>query len=154
MFKNLTTVRRVAWGFGVLTIVLVCSVLLTIWQVSRTRDVTNKLLQKYTPISESSLRVLNGVNHSLASLRGYMLLNNEQAAIEASAAWKKRINPAIKELMSLTEVPESVEAIAEKYDIAALERRQLAATGQQDERLSLNEKVALVAVKLSELRKI
>lgn len=145
MLKNLTTVKRVAWGFGVLTLVLVLAVVLTLLQVSRTSTITDQLVDQYAPLSESSLRVLNGVNYSLASLRGWMLLGDEQFKTERASAWSKQIDPAVKQLKSLTVVPDSVQAINEKYDISELDQRAVT-------NLKMDERIALVVVKLNELK--
>ncbi len=144
--KHLTTVQRVALGFGVLTLVLVLAVGLTLWQVSRTVAITDQLVDQYAPMSDHSLRILNGLNYSVAGLRGWMLQGDEQFKVERAEAWSEQINPAIKQLKSLTAVPESLQAIKEKYDIDELDQRDITNLKRMDER------IALVAVKLDELR--
>ena len=147
MFSKLTTVKRVAWGFGVLTLVLVLAVTVTLWQVARTSSNTNQLIGEYTPLAESSLRILNGVNDSLANLRGYMLLSHPKFETDRAVAWTQLINPANRQLRRLAELPESLEAIQAEYVISDIERTDPA-------ELTLPEKVALVTVKLSELKTV
>ena len=98
MLKNLTTVRKVGLGFAVLTLILSLAVGLTLIQVSRTQALTNQLVNVQAPLSDASLRILNGVNYSLAGLRGWMLLGNERFKVERADAWSDEIEPALKSL--------------------------------------------------------
>ncbi|MZH42128.1 MAG: HAMP domain-containing protein [Nitrospinae bacterium] len=71
-------------------------VLLTIQQV-RTMEVTTKrVVELRTPTAHASLMMLNGMNHSLASLRGWILLGDPKFKTERSIAWKEQINPSLK----------------------------------------------------------
>lgn len=103
MLKNFTTVKKVAWGFALLTLVLVAAVSLTLWQVAQTQAVTLKLVNQSSPMVESSLRVINGVNTAVAQARGWMLLDDEKFKTGWAAAYSEGIDPSLANLKKLAE---------------------------------------------------
>jgi methyl-accepting chemotaxis protein len=98
MLQNLTTIKKVGLGFATLTLILIVSVLLTIWQVTRTQAVTHQLVNVQAPMSEGCFRLSTGIYHSLAGLRGWMLLADEQFKSDRAQAWSKRIEPALEQV--------------------------------------------------------
>ena len=48
------------------------------------------------PTANASLMMVNGMNHSLAALRGWMLLGKEKFKTERSNAWSEEIDPSLK----------------------------------------------------------
>lgn len=103
MQKNLTTVKKVALGFGLLTLILVVAVGLTIWQVARTQEITHQLVNQSAPMSEASLRVINGVNYAVSQLRGWILLEDDSFKTNRALAWSEFIDPSFAELKRLVE---------------------------------------------------
>lgn len=103
MLTNLTTVKKVVWGFASLTLVLVASVLLTIWQVARTQSITLQLVNQSAPMVESSLRTIGGVNAAIAQARGWMLLDDERFKTGWAATYSDAIEPGIARLKNLAE---------------------------------------------------
>ena len=85
MFKRKTdwncTVMKVQLNqrmkYGIALLVLVCCAVLgsLIYQISNTEDLRSRVVQLRVPTALSSMSMLNGINESLASLRGYMILN-------------------------------------------------------------------------------
>ena len=95
-FRDMTIGKKVGLGFGVITLILMGVVLLTIQQV-RTMEVTTKrVVELRTPTAHAGLMMLNGMNHSLASLRGWILLGDPKFETERSIAWNEQINPSLK----------------------------------------------------------
>ena len=45
--------------------------------------------------------MLNGINHSLASLRGWIILGDQKFQTERALAWAEQINPSLKQLHQL-----------------------------------------------------
>jgi methyl-accepting chemotaxis protein len=88
--------KKVGLGFGVITLILMGVVLLTIQQVKTMEIVTKRVVDLRTPTAHASLMMLNGINHSLASLRGWILLGDPKFMEERSIAWEKQINPSLK----------------------------------------------------------
>ena len=101
MLKNLTTIKKVAWGFALLTLVLVTAVALTIWHVAQTQAVTEKLINQSGPMFEASMRVVNGLNYALSQVRGWILVEDERFRTGNEAAWANWIDPGMSELKRL-----------------------------------------------------
>lgn len=98
MFKlrDTTIGKKVGLGFGVITLILMGVVLLTIQQVKSMEIITKRVVELRTPTAHASLMMLNGINHSLASLRGWILLGSPKFKEERSIAWEEQINPSLK----------------------------------------------------------
>ena len=95
-FKDMTIGKKVGLGYGVITLILMGVVLLTIQQVRTMEIVTKRVVELRTPTAHASLMMLNGINHSLASLRGWILLGDKKFKTERSIAWAEQINPSLK----------------------------------------------------------
>ena len=95
-FRDITIGKKVGLGFGVITLILMGVVLLTIQQVRTMEIITKRVVDLRTPTAHASLMMLNGINHSLASLRGWILLGDQKFMTERSIAWEKQINPSLK----------------------------------------------------------
>lgn len=100
-FRDMTIGKKVGLGFGVITLILMGVVLLTIQQVKTMEVITKRVAGLRTPTAHASLMMLNGVNHSLASLRGWVLLGDPKFKEERSIAWEEQINPYLKEMHKL-----------------------------------------------------
>ena len=100
-FKDMTIGKKVGLGFGVIVLILMGVVLLTIQQVRTMEIVTKRVVELRTPTAHASLMMLNGMNHSLASLRGWILLGDPKFKKERSIAWEEQINPSLKLMHSL-----------------------------------------------------
>jgi len=99
--KDMTIGKKVGLGFGVIVLILMGVVLLTIQQVRNMEIVTKRVVELRTPTAHASLMMLNGMNHSLASLRGWILLGDPKFKKERSIAWEEQINPSLKLMHSL-----------------------------------------------------
>ncbi|MEC9423247.1 MAG: MCP four helix bundle domain-containing protein [Nitrospinota bacterium] len=100
-FKDMTIGKKVGLGFGVIVLILMGVVLLAIQQVRNMEIVTKRVVELRTPTANASLMMLNGMNHSLASLRGWILLGDPKFKKERSIAWEEQINPSLKLMHSL-----------------------------------------------------
>ena len=100
-FKDMTIGKKVGLGFGLITLILMAVVLLTIQQVRTMEVITKRVVELRTPTAHASLMMLNGINHSLASLRGWILLGDPKFQTERSIAWEEQINPSLKLLHGL-----------------------------------------------------
>ena len=97
----MTIGKKVGLGFGVIVLILMGVVLLVIQQVRNMEIVTKRVVELRTPTAHASLMMLNGMNHSLASLRGWILLGDPKFKKERSIAWEEQINPSLKLMHSL-----------------------------------------------------
>ena len=100
-FRDMTIGKKVGLGFGVIVLILMGVVLLAIQQVRNMEIVTKRVVELRTPTAHASLMMLNGMNHSLASLRGWILLGDPKFKKERSIAWEEQINPSLKLMHSL-----------------------------------------------------
>ncbi len=98
MFKNMTIGVKMSLGFGLITLVLTAAVLTTIWQVKKTNAITNKVIDLRAPTAQASLSTLNGINHSLAALRGWIILGKDNFKHERAKAWSEEIEPAMADM--------------------------------------------------------
>ena len=91
----MTIGKKVGFGFGFMTLVLMGVVLLTIQKVRTMETITKRVVELRTPTAHASLMMLNGINHSLASLRGWIILGDQKFQTERSIAWEEQINPSL-----------------------------------------------------------
>ncbi len=93
--KNLGVGSKIVMGYVLVGLILVGAVVTTIWQVRRTADVTNRGVDRRAPTAQASLGMLNGMNHSLAALRGWMILGKDKFKEERAKAWSEEIEPSL-----------------------------------------------------------
>jgi methyl-accepting chemotaxis protein len=114
MFKKLALGKKVGSGYAIVALILVAAVLTTIFQVRRTNTVTNRIIDLRAPTAQSSLSMLNGINHSLAALRGWIILGKDKFKEERANAWSEELDPSLKEMkqfsLSWTN-PENIERL-------------------------------------------
>ena len=91
----MTIGKKVGFGFGFMTLILMGVVLLTIQKVRTMETITKRVVELRTPTAHASLMMLNGINHSLASLRGWIILGDQKFQTERSIAWEEQINPSL-----------------------------------------------------------
>jgi methyl-accepting chemotaxis protein len=100
-FRDMTIGKKVGFGFGVITLILMGVVSLTIQQVKSMEVTTKRVLELRTPTAHASLMMLNGINHSLASLRGWIILGDSKFQTERSVAWEKQVKPSLQMMHKL-----------------------------------------------------
>ncbi|MGR3177571.1 MAG: response regulator [Candidatus Anammoxibacter sp.] len=101
-FRNVKVVNKMALGFGIITLLLIGVVYISIWQTSKIQDEITDLAEVRTPTVQASLTMLNGVNHSLAALRGWMIVEDERFRKERRIAWDVEIRPAHRKLQDIS----------------------------------------------------
>lgn len=92
----MTIGKKVGLGFAVIVLILMGVVLITIQQVKTMEVITKRVVELRTPTAHASLMMLNGMNHSLAALRGWILLGDPKFKTELSIAWEEQINPSLQ----------------------------------------------------------
>ena len=100
-FRDMTIGKKVGFGFGVITLILMGVVLITIKQVKSMEITTKRVVELRTPTAHASLMMLNGINHSLASLRGWIILGDSKFQMERAIAWEKQVNPSLQMMHEL-----------------------------------------------------
>ena len=98
MLRKFSIGSRLIVAFSLLTLILAISSLVSLYQVNAISKKTNTVVELRIPTAQATASVLNGVNHALAALRGWMLLGKDKFKIERQLAWDTEINPAIATL--------------------------------------------------------
>jgi methyl-accepting chemotaxis protein len=95
MFRNRKLGTKIGLGFGLVGAILAVTALLTIWQVSGTATTTTRVIELRAPTLQNSQILLNGMNHSLAALRGWIILGKDKFKVGRAKAWSEEIDPAV-----------------------------------------------------------
>ena len=98
MFKNMTIGVKMSLGFGLITLILTAAVLTTIWKVGESNKITNQLIELRAPTAQTSLSMQNGINHSLAALRGWIILGNDKFKVERAKAWSEELDKSLAKM--------------------------------------------------------
>lgn len=98
MFQHMKLGSKLALGFSAVTLILVIAVGVTIIQLKRTTEVTDRLIELRGPTAQSTLMMLNGMNQSLAALRGWIILGKDKFKNERSSSWSDKIEPSLKKI--------------------------------------------------------
>jgi len=95
-FNDLKVGVKIGSGFFLVGLILCVSISLTMIQTGKTGDITNKVVDLRVPTAQASLMMVNGMNHSLAALRGWMILGKDKFKTERATAWSNEIDPSLK----------------------------------------------------------
>ena len=98
MLRKFTIGSRLIVAFSLLTLILAITSIISVSQINTLSKRANTVVELRIPTAQASASVLNGVNHALAGLRGWMLLGKDKFKEERQLAWNSEINPAIATL--------------------------------------------------------
>ncbi|MCG8633249.1 MAG: methyl-accepting chemotaxis protein [Desulfobacterales bacterium] len=101
MFKQMKLGLKIGMGYAAVAAILAVAVIITIIQVNKTTVVVNRLIDHRIPTSYSVLNLVNGMNLSLASLRGWIILGEDRFRQEREKAWTETIEPSLEKLKLL-----------------------------------------------------
>jgi len=102
MFRNLKLGIKIGLGYGLVGLILAGSILATLWQVRRTEETVNRLVDLRSPTAQSSLVLLNGISQSASALRSWIILGDNVFREERTAAWTTQIEPSVNMLKELS----------------------------------------------------
>ena len=102
MFKLDTIVKKISFGYILLAAVLMTSVAMSTWQHNQAQEVSEALRDEHLPISQATLTLLNGVNQSLANLRGWLILKDDAFRDEREKVWDNTIHPNLHALKKVS----------------------------------------------------
>ncbi len=94
-FKNLKIGQKLGFGFTLMGIFMLAMLFVSINKSEEVSSISNKVNQLRVPTARASLEMLNGINHSLAALRGWMILGKDKFKTERAKAWSSEIEPAL-----------------------------------------------------------
>ncbi len=101
-WKMNTLGKKIGYGYGLVTLVLVLSVAATLLQVRKVDEVSERLLSLRQPSARADIELLSGINRSIGELRGWMLLKKDTFKTGRRQAWKVEIRPALATLEQLS----------------------------------------------------
>ena len=102
MFSNFKLATKLGAGFGIMILFLVAAISFTLVQLTQVDKLATRVVELRTPTAQASLGMLNGVNESLAGLRGWMLLGNAKFKDQRQEAWDKWLDPKMDELRNFS----------------------------------------------------
>lgn len=120
MIRRIKISSRLTVGFLMLVLILAISSISSIFQITSITNNANKVVELRIPTAQASASVLNGVNHALAALRGWMLLGEEKFKTERKLAWDTEIIPAIATLNNMSANWTNPENIGRLKELEAL----------------------------------
>lgn len=115
--------RKITLGFAIIILLLIGIVGGTFFEVSRLADTNNRVVDLRIPTVQASMTMLNGINQSLAGLRGYMLLGKDNFKVERQEAWSQSLHPPFAQMTELSKTwtnPENVERLKEIAELLPL----------------------------------
>jgi len=86
---NLSISKRLILGFLIAMLILVMAVGLSIWKVSEINTISNRIAHLRTPTAQHSAAMLNSINASLATLRGFMLTGHQNFKDDRAQVWSE-----------------------------------------------------------------
>jgi methyl-accepting chemotaxis protein len=96
IINNFSVGKKIAGGFGVVLLIMAVIVIVTMGKVSDTKAITDRVSKLRTPTALNTGAMMNGINHSLAALRGFMILGKDKFKSERMNAWNSEIDPSMK----------------------------------------------------------
>jgi len=100
--RNFKIGQRLIFGFSILVILVATSSFNALWQVNALEKQAQKVVELRLPTAQASASILNGVNHALAALRGWMILGKDKFKSERAIAWETEINASLVTLEEMS----------------------------------------------------
>lgn len=97
-----TIANKLIGGFGAVVLILLLTVFFNYRGLSNNDEIVSRVAEVRSPTALASLKTLNGVNQSLADLRGWMLLNKEEYVTSRARTWKEQIDGGVSEMEVLS----------------------------------------------------
>jgi methyl-accepting chemotaxis protein len=117
---NLSLRKRLGLGFSAMVLIITVVVLMNNQQVKNTQAISMRVTEVRVPTAEASLQMLNGINHALAALRGWMLLGKDKFKQQRGDAWSKGIYPSLAVMQEKSKTwtnPENIKRLKEMEQI-------------------------------------
>ncbi len=117
--KKMTIGTTIGASFFGLALILVGSIAVSIWEVSGTSTITTRAIELRAPTARTSVALLNGVNFSLAALRGWIILGSDNFKKQRIVAWEG-IDESLAAMEGYSQSwtnPENIERLKEMNDL-------------------------------------
>ena len=100
--KNLRVGAKIGLGFTVIGLISILNIILVFNIFNKTNALNDRIADLRTPTAENSFRMLNGINHSMAALRGWLLMGEKHFKDELKQAWIWEIDLPLNSLSVLS----------------------------------------------------
>ena len=100
--KHLSLRSRLIAGLASIVLIMATVVLINIGQINRNQGVIEGMVDLQAPLVQASLKLETGISASLAALRGWMVLGDNQFVEARQAAIDELVRPALGQLQSLS----------------------------------------------------
>ena len=101
-FRNLNVGTKIRLGFVVFGLIFFFNITVVLNIFNQTNTLNDRIAELRSPTAENSFLLLNGINHSLAALRGWLLMGEEHFKFERQKAWKEEVELPLKKLTALS----------------------------------------------------
>ncbi len=110
--QNIKISYKLFAGFGILLLILISIVGATLWEISSINHSSKRIIELRIPTSNASYTMINNINSSLATLRGYMLTGNNTFKFERLKVWRdiKKNSSDIDKLSQNWTNPENIKS--------------------------------------------
>lgn len=88
-FANMKIKARLYTGFAAMGLILIALVGFTVIETNNISKLNHQIVDVSMPTSDTSVRMVSGINGTLASLRGWMITGNEKFKIERQYHWSE-----------------------------------------------------------------
>lgn len=102
ILSRLSVPAKINFSFGVLIVIFLVMTVSSSIKMEESKQITDKMIDLRVPTSQASLGMINGMNHSLAALRGWMLLGKDQFKAERAKAWSDEIESSLGTMTTLS----------------------------------------------------
>lgn len=124
--------KKLGFGFGVIIVLMILSTMIGQFKINELNTVQGRVTDLRFPTMIAGRDMINGVNHSLAALRGYMILGGEESKAklfkgDRAKAWQE-LDDALARFDKFSKnwtVPENVAALEKmKSELIAFRKAQ------------------------------
>lgn len=114
-----TIKNKLITGFSALALLMLMIVFFNFRGLQQNEELVSRVAELRSPTAQASLRMMNGINQSLAGLRGWMLLNNTAFKDARQKAWSDYIDEGYREMRELSKNwtnPENIKRLSDMGD--------------------------------------
>ena len=88
MFKNKSLTVKIFSIPAIMIVIMLAIIAISTMKVKSTQVITDRVIDLRAPTARTGVLLLNGVNHSLAALRGWIILGADKFKIQRAEAWR------------------------------------------------------------------
>ena len=88
MFKNKSLAVKIFSIPAIMIVIMLTIIAISTMKVKGTQVITDRVIDLRAPTARTGVLLLNGVNYSLAALRGWIILGNDKFKTQRADAWK------------------------------------------------------------------